>query len=234
MSYSFDGANDRLTGTFTSTYAQPVSIALWMKVTTHPVAGQVLGQFGNSNSSNNDSVSVRTGGTDDQYVGRSTDSAGIETSAARVQTGFDGIWVPIVGVFTSDTDRKIYVNSSANVDPNGVSRVVAGVLQFVKFGEALSGALDYAGLIAEPAIWRKSLNTTEIDSYCAGNTAGAIGASDLIGYWRLNENGVLTNEGIDSGGDLTATGAVFDADHPTITGFAVPSLIVNRSNIRFS
>jgi hypothetical protein len=83
----------------------------------------------------------------------------------------------------------------------------------------LDGGNDYTGLIAEVAIWNKALADAEITSYMSGEAASTIAAANLIGYWPLSaDNATQSNEGLDAGGDLSVSGATFDADHPTITG----------------
>jgi hypothetical protein len=80
------------------------------------------------------------------------------------------------------------------------------------------GAQDYAGLMAEVAIWNTALNSSQITSYLAGTGASQIQSANLIGYWPLSaSNTTQSNDGVDTGGDLAVTGAVFSSDHPTIT-----------------
>src|SRR5690606_6508072 len=67
VSYSFDGTNDYLSGSFTSTYADPVTLACFVKMTTHPVAVDTFVCLGNSASNFNDSYRIETGSADDAW-----------------------------------------------------------------------------------------------------------------------------------------------------------------------
>ena len=77
MSYEFDGANDRLTGTFATTYlGYPVTLAAWLKVTTHPTAQDGVLAFGETSGAIASSHSIHTGTTDDTWQARSNDTSG--------------------------------------------------------------------------------------------------------------------------------------------------------------
>ena len=227
MSYLFDGANDRLTGTFTSTYnAEGVTLAAFVKVTAHPIAVDSIIQFGNSSSSDDQSHWIVTSGTDNHWLLRSRTT--ISVSADRFEN-IDGIWAAIVGVITNDSLRDIYVNGISNTAQSTGTQAVADVLQFVRLGEDMTGAQDFTGRIAEVAIWNAALNSSQITSYIAGTAASGIAAANLIGYWPLSASASpQLNLGIDSGGDLTVTGAVFDADHPTISQGLDPIRLIWR------
>ncbi len=219
MSYSFDGTNDRLTGQFTSTYPAPITMALMVKVAAHPVSVRGLFNLGINSGSDPDSYSIRTSGVDDTWVARSVNTAGT-TSAASVVFGIDGVWAGIVARFTSSTLRDIYVQAYANTATDVLNRAVAsGSGYFIHIGELLGSVSDFTGNIAEVAVWDKALTQAEIEAYMAFNPSSGIAASNLIGYWPLSaSNATQSNDGLDAGGDLTVTGATFDADHPTMVG----------------
>jgi hypothetical protein len=220
MSYSFDGSNDRMTGTFASTYADPVTLAAFIKVTAHPLATDIILTLGNSSSANEDSYALRSNSVDDEWQAIATTSTGT-TGAGIASVNIDGVWAGYVGKFSHDELRDVYIQTLANTGQGTTPRAVADVLQFIRVGENLAGLLDYAGLIAECAIWNKALSDAEITSYLAGEAASGVAAANLIGYWPLNtDNATQSNLGLDAGGNLTVTGATFSADHPTITGGA--------------
>jgi hypothetical protein len=214
MSFLFDGANDQLEATLTSTYTDPVTLAAYVKFTVHPVANDAFLYFGNSASVVNDSYCIRTNTTDDSWDATSRTTG--DSSATVAGINKDGVWTPVVGVFTNNTLRDIYVGAIGNTAQNITSRAVADVLQFVAAGEDFAGGKDFAGRLAELAIWKIALSAAEITSYLAGTVASSIAASDLIFYVPMDTNSLL-NLGTDAGGDMTASGnAAFDADHPTI------------------
>jgi hypothetical protein len=223
MSFLFDGAGDNLTGTFTSTYGDPLTLAVFVKVTTHPVSSDGFLSIGNSSVSQDQSYSIGTGPTDDQWLGiaRTTTSA----EASLLSVNVDAVWAGVVGVFTNTALRDIYVQTISQTAQNTLTRAVTDAVQFIRVGEWLDGNRDFTGRLAELAVWNSALSTADITSYLAGTAASGIAAANLIGYWPLSADSLL-NLGTDTDGDLTATGnAVFDADHPTISGLAPIRLI---------
>lgn len=60
------------------------------------------------------------------------------------------------------------------------------------------------------------------------NIIPLIDSANLIGYYSLAvDNATQTNAGVDAGGDLTVSGAAFDADHPSLTPDSVVSSIAD-------
>lgn len=216
MSYSFDGVSNNLSGSFSSTYASvPVTLGAFFRIDVHPAALRALVFFGNNSGSIDDSQAIQQNSTLDQWgcFSRTTTN----TSANLVVTE-NGYWVGLLGVFTSDTQRDLYVGTPANTAANATSRTVAGVMQFLRVAENLAAGGHFKGKLAEVAIWNKALNAGEIRDYLYGIKASTIGYQNLIGYWPLSAaNASQANEGLDAGGALAVTGAVFDADQPNIT-----------------
>ena len=230
MSYLFDGANDSLAGTFSSTYADPVTLACWLKVTAHPVANDAMLMFGNSSSVIDHSYVLKTSTSDDvwQAVARDTTNSG----AVSPVTNVDGIWAAMVGVFTNNDLRDVYILHPGLTARDTVNKAPNDVLQFIRVGEDLSGLQDYADRLAEISIWNAALTTKDITRYMVGVSAAIIAPANLIGYWPLNANNATQqNLGIDAGGDLTVTGAVFDADHPLIYGYDTINIPGRRVSI---
>ena len=215
MSFIFDGTGDNINGAFTTTRAQPVTLACWFKG-AHPAAIDCYLALGNNAATDTDTLYLRTAGTANQYNAVSRGSAAGVEMASEVQS-VGTAWTSLVGRFTSNTSREVFVNGITFTDLNVNSMVVAGVLKYIFSGTSPSGVNDAAVRIAELAIWDVALSDADVTSYLGGTAASGINASHLIGYWPLSTNS-LTNLGTDAGGGLTATGnAVFDADHPSIT-----------------
>jgi hypothetical protein len=228
MSYSFDGANDSLRGQFGTTYnSVPITLACFIKITAHPTAADAFVMIGETINSDDHSHVIRTDAVDNGWQGISDAGASngtvtvssIDLDAATIGTTYNATtgWAGIVGVFTANTQRDLFVAAIANTAQTVQDRAVNNGLSYISCGETLAALNDFNGLLAEVAIWNAALNSSDITSYLGGTAASQISAANLIGYWALNANGVLTNEGVDTGGDLTASGAVFNADHPTIT-----------------
>lgn len=230
MSYSFDGANDFLSGSFTTAINEPLTIALWFKVTTHPVATRQLIQFGVNSGTQPESYGIKTVGVDDRWAGEARDTADA-VSQSLVDVNRDTLWTPALYIVTSETDRVLNLNGTDS-SVSTTSRVVGACVN-IRVGEALNATNDFAGLIAELAIWDTALDVTQRASVVAGNSAALIAESNLRGYWPLSSsNATQSNEGLDATGDLSVTGATFDADHPSITMATPPTLYLNVSPMR--
>ncbi len=219
MSYIFDGTNDRMTGSFTSSYGDPLTLAAHIKLPAgHPGVIDYVLSLGASSSARNDSYALRLNSVVNEYSMVSFDSADLTTGAT---TAFDigtTDWAGYVGTVNGEANRDVYIKALANTDNNGGTRTVADTLRFIHVGESLVAANDFTGRIAELAIWNKVLSAAEITSYMNGESASTIAAANLIGYWPLSASSATqSNLGLDSGGDLTVSGATFSTDHPTIT-----------------
>lgn len=236
MSYLIDATNEDLAATFSGTHASPLTIALYIKVSDHPTASSVVMQLGASNASVSDSVSIRTGATDNQWGGRYTDPGGTSDTALETEI-MDGTWGGLVATFPDELSRSIYTNTYAQSDTAVVARTASGdVFKYLRIGESLAGAEDLGtamaakgaatARVAELAVWNAVLSQAQIEQYMAGAVATTIAAANLIGYWPLNvDAGTQTNLGVGTmTTDLTVSGATYDADHPTITGGATTYL----------
>jgi hypothetical protein len=227
MSFLFDGTGDNLTGTFTSTYGDPFTLAVYVKFNAaHPGSTDNFLSIGNSSISNDQSYSIGTGATANQWLGIARTTTNGEASLLSIDIGT--AWAGVVGVFTNTALRDVYVQTIAQTAQNTLTKSVTDAVQFIRAGELLDGARDFTGRLAELAVWNSALSTADITSYLAGTAASGIAAANLIGYWPLSADSLL-NLGTDADGDLTATGnAVFDADHPTITSGIVIPVFMNQ------
>lgn len=236
MSYLFNAANERMTGTLTSTYAATCTLALYLKTANHPAAASCIMQLGASSSAVADSLALRTTATDNQWGARYTDPAASADTASRTQN-VDTTWAPLVATFPSASSRIIRVADYANSGSASAARTASDdVMKYLRIGETLAAAEDLGAAgtfyIAEVAIWNAILSQTDIESYMAGTAASSIAAANLIGYWPLNaSNATQSNLGVDAGGDLSVTGATYDADHPTITTSGPIAAFARGSNI---
>lgn len=212
--YSFDGANDTMTGTFTSTYGDPITIGAWVKTTDHPAAIDVLVTLGNANDSVNNTYNLRTTATDNSWSCASIASGG-GTSAATNTTNIDNTWTPILCVVSSDSARNVYVagNSSSN---SGTDAVSDGI-QHIRVGESFAATQDFTGKLAHVTVWNVALDSTQRSSFLGGTCPSSIGTP--IAYYDLqSDNSTQANAGSDASGDLSVTGATYDgADNPSVS-----------------
>lgn len=217
----FDGTNDQLRGTLTSNYGEPLTIAVKIKIADHPATAQSMINIGNANNTQSDSYRCRVTATDNSQAVVSEDSAAAESSA--IASGFvDDTWVSVICTINNDDGTQAgnarTVRTEGTSGNNDLTRTVVGTLTHIAIGEALNDAEDFAGRIAEVAIWDVDLSSGDEDDYVANECTANIDPTNLIAYWPLVDDADdLANDGLDSGGDLTASGnAAIDADHPTM------------------
>ena len=215
MSYSFDGSNDRLAGTLTTAINTPFTMGVWVKTASF-VANDVLMALSEISGDETSSAKILKGASANLHSGEVIDSADV---ASRINVDIDvGTgWVALVLRVSSSTLRDLFVVSRTNTGQTTASKTFSAMAA-VRLGENAAGTSDFAGLLAEAALWDKALTDAEVDDYMAGVAASGVAASDLVGYWPLDtDNATQANEGVDATGDLTVTSATFNADHPTIT-----------------
>ena len=225
MSYDFAAVGAKIKGSLTTALddnTAGMTLACWVKEADRPATPVntylALSVSENSNTDGRQRVNSTEGATD-SYQGQSRDTGGVNGAQWAATAGeFDNTWLPIVFTVTSPTDRSVYVNAIGNTAQNGSSRDVDPCI-WTTIGMNPSGSEQSSGLLAECAIWDRVLTAQEITDFLAGEPASTIAASNLRGYWPLNQdNTTQANEGLDATGDLAVTLAVYDIDHPPVSG----------------
>ncbi len=221
-SYDFGGAGRFLTGTLNTSRSLPLTLACFSKIADHPASLDYMLTL-SKDAEANEFIAIQASATNDRYDGMSAGAVGtVVASYTATPPEYDGVWLPIVLTVGGNTERDIFVELFANGVENTDSQDPSSVLVQVKVAVAPDASSRFGGLLAECAIWTGELSEANITSYLAGNCASGIDAGNLIGFYPLDTNrdgpGTILNEGTDTGGTLTITGgAVYAADHPTIT-----------------
>jgi len=237
MSYDFAQINfDKITGTFTSSYDVPLTLAAWVKKTAAQWADASdnhIVMLSETTASNN-SIKIRASLAADNVVATQTSTTDGSAQEAFADTTYDDVWVLVVGVFTADNDRDVYIETSANVGSSTADKPLTATLNTIAIGGGThSDFAGFEGNIAEVCIWNMALGTADVDALQTAAQTGpapnTIQSANVIGYWPLDaDNATQLNEGSDAGGDLTVQSAApYDADHPTITvagGSSIPVL----------
>jgi hypothetical protein len=124
-------------------------------------------------------------------------------------------WVHVAGVFTSATDRKLYVNGveeatgtdSVNFSNTADNKVLLGLYRLVSPTNYLNGKLS------DVRIWNTARTAQQIaDNYqkrLIGNESG------LVGYWKLDKgSGTTVADSTTNANAGTITGAIWDNSEP--------------------
>ena len=232
MSYLFDASTERLNGTFSTARTEPITIFVWIKKQDWSGGSEGIIQLSQDSLDRSPSIGMQLSSTVDAFQGfaRDTSDTGSFMTEGVTTDSANATWWPIWMTVTSDTSRALYETDSTQVDTDVTSIDIGTALDEIMIGNRNTGSNGHASgnvcYIAEVCIWDKVLSSSEMDQLCpggAGSEAGpvpsTIASANVIGYWTLrNDGNGLTNQGSDTGGDLTATGATANSDHPNVGG----------------
>lgn len=209
MSYSFTAASSQYLSTATAPVsAAPCTISVWVKPSDTGANRREVASICAANATDYFSYNRFAGAL---YVNGADSGGESNVNTAEVM---DTEWAHSAAVYTSPTSRQVYYEgTSSAVDSNsktpvGLTRFVLGALGWP------SPAAFWDGLLAEVAIWNVALSGANITSLSEGSSPMSL-ATPPLRYWRLKSSGDLTDV-VGGAATLTATGATFDADHPTV------------------
>lgn len=236
MSYdTFSGSNYLETsvaagGTkFASTYGVPLTMVAWIRRTAAQWSAANTGytlSMGEAEGDWNPSINHWTSAADYTYItSRSTAPASAVSyyGHAAISGQVDDLWVPIVAVFNSTTDRDGYIISSSYTWNDTTSSDVGANLDTLRIGCIIQGTSAFDGEIAEVAIFSNAWTSTEVDQLQTAAETGpapnTIDSANCIGYWSLNSSqSTHADESGNGGPTLGVVGsAAYNAAHPTIT-----------------
>lgn len=222
MSYLFDAEGEYLRGAFSSTYGYPFTLGCWVRRVNWNTSSnyKIALSFGiAADFSESHTLSRKVGGNTD-FSAASIGSTNTYTFAEYDWTGatYDDVWIPVIGVFVSDTERRIYFGDLTNTNTSTINRPVTETLDEIAVGNSLEVALDqyfFNGKVAEVGIWQGEFSDSQIQDFFDGKKPSFL--PGCIGYWPLDaSSGTHANLGSDAGGTLTVTNATFDSDHPNV------------------
>jgi len=216
VSYSFSDVG-RFLADLGTTYTYPVAIGAWIRYASHPSAIRYIGQLAKSSTGSAESHCLATNSTS-QVIRAETYDAGVGSNAADSNAnGSNNTWLPGLAVFLSDTDRRIYFNSTT-AQTNSNSRVAADV-RYISIGRLVSNNVGFTGDIAEFAIWAggSGLSAGDISDFIGGTSPGLLNASELRFYNPLRQSDYNADP-LAVGPSLStqSTAPSYTAAHPTI------------------
>lgn len=164
-------ANAIVTGT-------PLTMACWARVTSTATGGAFV-SINTSSASNRFSLGSNAGGT----IVATANGTGSATSTGTLTVD---TWAHCVGVFSTSTDRTVYLNGVATggngvtAIPSGLTTTLLGARRDTTIGAYLTGQL------AEVAIWNVALDAAEINALNSGRVSPlSIRRANLQAYWPL-------------------------------------------------
>jgi hypothetical protein len=231
MSYDSFGDGDYLSGTFSSTYDTPITLVAWVKRTAAEWAdtsADFIINFGDDFADRFDALGIGAGQAADTVI-MTAASASTQDIATLAHTDgeYDDIWVPVIATFTASNDRDLYIEDTTNTQPDTTDRDEGSALDSFMVGSRLDNNQQFAGKIAEVAVFDKVLSADEINALQSmpqhGPPPNSVAPNDCIGYWSLStDQSSHADESGNGGPALAESGTVaFNSDHPTIGDFPV-------------
>jgi hypothetical protein len=227
MSFQF-GSGDYADATFTGEPDVPFTLMCWIRRSAAlwaVTAQDYIMQVDDNLSDNNNSARLLAcDGTADTVAAEYWSSSSTHDEYTFSGTTWDDVWVPVIGVFRTDSDRQIYMKDSTLTGGGDTgSKTATGPFPNLRVGASISDYENFGGYIAEVCVWDKALSTSEIDQLWTAAETGvdpsSVANANCIGYWPLSVNQTSHDDESGNGGPtLTITGATHSELHPTITG----------------
>lgn len=175
---NFDGTDDCVIGNASPVSGFPFTLAAWAKIGT---GGRVLA-ISDSSAAGQRVWNIYTGAT---YAGMEfREDAGATNYFLTGTTSInDGQWHHIVGVFASDTDKRLYVDSILEASSTVSKEWNAGADRYSIGCRADSGPDNYFdGSIDDARVYNRELSITEIRKlFNSGKTRQGIINPDITG-----------------------------------------------------
>ena len=211
MSRSFNGTNqwlsrnDRL-----GLSANPVSIFAWIKATA---ADGVIAGFYEDGGSYANVIQLKL------HSDRSIEVAVYDGSYKTAQTTnlvTLNTWQTAAGVFASTTSRSAYVNGGGKVTNTTSASVTYSALNRFSIGAFLMGTPSqyFSGLMGFVGVWNVALSDANVTSLNGGALPSSI--AGLVGFYRLNTPGSVTEPDDANDYDMDINGATLSTDNPPV------------------
>jgi len=209
-SRDFNGSNQYIDIASSTPNAAPLTLAAWINFDTTAGNQCIIGIEGEVTPSSNvhGFVLVSVSGT----IWGLTVATSFDY-AATTTTFSTGVWYHIVAVFTSSTDRKIYVNGNSTPEGTNTTNLTPNTtyVERTRIGDRANtvneGTQYFNGKIADVRVYNRAISTSEIsDLYNFTHVSDG-----LVGWWLTDNDDVLDYAGTNDG---TNNGTTYSTDGP--------------------
>lgn len=180
----FDGKNDRVEVNKPIVSEYPFTVTAWFKLPSKPTSDKAIVSLGNSASSN-----VMYGLYYDKYNGISmmAKNTAEKTASSSVKVS-DDEWHQAVGVFESETSRKLYVDGVLKDTDTSSSPFNSGTNRWNIGRWADSSPSSYFyGLIDEVRVYNGALSDMEVSQLYNDEKPAPKTTEKLFSWWRFEE-----------------------------------------------
>lgn len=206
MAYAFNGTNQYLRTASCPVSAVPLTIAC---NTRGNATGALYPYIVVSDGANTSRVNV-VANADGTFGANQLDSA-VGLASISGGTYSANTWIHLCGVFTSASNRSLYVNGSLiNTNTNTVGS--SNAYTRITIGGNHTQTLFTNGNIAEVGIWNAALTADEIASLADGMTCDKVRPQSLVFYAPLVRN----LQDIKGGLTITNNNSATVAAHPRV------------------
>lgn len=190
--------------------AKPLTVVAWFKCTDATAAQDIV-------TISNGSVRLELqcrGSTSGDPIGaleRQTAYAVADTSSGYTT----GTWHHAAATFVSATSRSAWIDGGSKVTDTASQDINWGSVNQLRIGDQSGGVGQFAGKIAEVAVWSSELSDANIALLAGGANPGDIESGTLEAYWPLLDD-FLDDSG--NNNTLTNNNATFDdTDSPPVS-----------------
>lgn len=177
MAATFDFTN-YLNSSFPSTSSTPITISCWASKSRSVPAGTQDTLVYLTNSSLGGRLSISING--DEYPVAAVGDP--YAQSVRTVAIANNVWTNIIGLFRSSTYRVVF--SNGNIGTANTTSVTVPSVDTIEIG-SVGGVADFAGRLAEVAVWNVELNSFERASLADGFSPDKIRPQNLIYYAPL-------------------------------------------------
>ncbi len=179
MAIDFDGTGDRLEFSGSPISDYPLTMACWFKPDVQNATDSLMtiNDFATGNERHELHIAGAVAGDPVRY--QCNDGAG--SVFAATTTGFNNTsWQHACAVGRSATSRDVYLNGGGK-GSNTTSRSPTG-MDRMRLGD---GTGEYAGLLAEAAVWNVDLSDAEVARLAKGVSPLSVRPQNIVNYWPL-------------------------------------------------
>jgi hypothetical protein len=224
--------------------SMPITMAIWVKrsatlwAETSEDCAFILGDASASND-NSHRISCCNGAAD-KVSAISDDGTSFVATQNWTSPSLDDVWIPLIGVFISNSNRWIYFDGDDYSDQNTSTASMGNSSRYIRIGNNLTTFLPFNAHVSDACIWDGELSAANIALLRSGASASETGPrpdsidpTNVVGYWSLRADGSepasWPDESGNGGPTLTMTGTDgvdynwnnnASGNNPTITGGA--------------
>lgn len=195
--------------------AEPLTMVAWARPSDVQTVSRTIFSIGTASGVSRWQIQTNGSTASGTVSAASVNTGAAFTQAATTATTSNNAWAHVCGVFTSSTDRRIYLNggnsvqNTTNIAVSGVNRTDIGARWSTTIGSYFDGD------IAEVAAWDVALTAAEVATLGAGYSPLFVRPASLVAYWPIIGRNSPSIDRV-GGFNMTVTNAPATVAHPRV------------------